>query len=132
MIPKTILALCAVSFASTTANEVKIDSGRIKGSASGGVASWKGIPFAEPPGKLEEWIAKIPDYDGGDGQLLHPKDLKPADRDALKKFLDKAFGTPAAPTIHIDDEDTMTASCKAIIDGKEMAEHPTTLKRVKS
>jgi hypothetical protein len=28
--------------------------------------------------------------------------------------------------------DTITASCKTIMDGKEIPEHPTTLKRVKS
>ena len=37
-----------------------------------------------------------------------------------------------AMTIRFDDGDTITCSCKAIMDGKEMAEHPTTLKRVKS
>jgi hypothetical protein len=37
-----------------------------------------------------------------------------------------------ALTINFDDADTITTSCKAFIDGKEMAEHPTTMKRVKS
>ena len=37
-----------------------------------------------------------------------------------------------ALSIHFDDADTITTSCKAIIDGKEMPDHPTTLKRVKS
>jgi hypothetical protein len=37
-----------------------------------------------------------------------------------------------ALTIRFDDADTITSSCKAIIDGKEAPEHPTTLKRVKS
>ncbi len=37
-----------------------------------------------------------------------------------------------ALSISFDDADTITTSCKAIMDGKEMAEHPTTLKRVKS
>lgn len=36
-----------------------------------------------------------------------------------------------ALSITFDDADTITSSCKAIMDGKEMAEHPTTLKRVK-
>ncbi len=36
-----------------------------------------------------------------------------------------------ALTITFDNPDTITTSCKAIINGKEMAEHPTTLKRVK-
>ena len=35
-----------------------------------------------------------------------------------------------ALTITFNDADTITTSCKAMMDGKEMAEHPTTLKRV--
>ena len=35
-------------------------------------------------------------------------------------------------TIQFDDADTITTRCKAIMDGKEMPEHPTTFKRVKS
>jgi hypothetical protein len=34
--------------------------------------------------------------------------------------------------IRFDDSDTITTSCRAIMDGKEVPEHPTTLKRVKS
>jgi hypothetical protein len=37
-----------------------------------------------------------------------------------------------ALSITFDDADTITASCTAIMDGKEMAEKPTILKRVKS
>ncbi|TAL06308.1 MAG: hypothetical protein EPO07_02055 [Verrucomicrobia bacterium] len=37
-----------------------------------------------------------------------------------------------AISIRFDDADTITTSCKAMINGKEEAEHPTTLKRVKS
>ena len=37
-----------------------------------------------------------------------------------------------ALSISFDDADTITTSCKAIMDGKELPEHPTTLKRVKS
>lgn len=37
-----------------------------------------------------------------------------------------------AMTIRFDDADTLTSSCKALMDGKEMPEHPVTLKRVKS
>ena len=35
-------------------------------------------------------------------------------------------------TLRFDDADTITSTCKAIIDGKEMADHPMILKRVKS
>ena len=34
-------------------------------------------------------------------------------------------------TLTFEDTDTITASCKAFMDGKEMPEHPTTMKRVK-
>ncbi|MES2922884.1 MAG: hypothetical protein V4819_15120 [Verrucomicrobiota bacterium] len=34
-------------------------------------------------------------------------------------------------TIRFEDADTISSSCKAIMDGKEMPEHATTLKRVK-
>jgi hypothetical protein len=37
-----------------------------------------------------------------------------------------------ALSITFDDADTITTSCKAIMDGKEMAEKPTTLKRVET
>ena len=37
-----------------------------------------------------------------------------------------------ALSIAFDDADTITTSCKAIMDGKDMPEKPTTLKRVKS
>jgi hypothetical protein len=37
-----------------------------------------------------------------------------------------------AMTIRFDDADTITGTCKAIMDGKEQADHPTTLKRVKT
>lgn len=36
-----------------------------------------------------------------------------------------------AVTINFDDADTISSSCKAIIDGKEVPEHATVLKRVK-
>lgn len=34
-------------------------------------------------------------------------------------------------TLTFDDADTITASCRAFMDGKEVPEHPTTMKRVK-
>jgi hypothetical protein len=37
-----------------------------------------------------------------------------------------------ALTIRFESADTITMTCKAIIDGKAMPEHPTTLKRVKN
>jgi hypothetical protein len=37
-----------------------------------------------------------------------------------------------ALTIRFDDAETITTTCKAIMDGKETEPHATTLKRVKS
>ncbi|MEW6306092.1 MAG: hypothetical protein AB1705_21655 [Verrucomicrobiota bacterium] len=65
--------------------------------------------------------------------------LKSADSQTLKFDFDKACGINAAKeshmhslTIRFDDAETITTTCKAFIDGKEMPEHPTTLKRVQT
>jgi hypothetical protein len=65
--------------------------------------------------------------------------LKSADGNTLKFDFDKTCGINPkkeshmhALTITFDDTDTITTSCKAIIDGKETEDHATTLKRVKS
>jgi hypothetical protein len=65
--------------------------------------------------------------------------LKSSDATTLKFDFDEACGINPekeshmhALTIRFEDTDTITTSCKAIIDGKEMEEHPTTLKRVKT
>jgi hypothetical protein len=65
--------------------------------------------------------------------------LKSADAKTLKFDFDKTCGINPkkeshmhALTLRFDDADTVTASCKAIMDGKEIPEKPTTLKRVKS
>lgn len=65
--------------------------------------------------------------------------LKSSDKKSIALDFDPKCGiNPAkeshmhALTIRFDNRDTITTSCKAIIDGKEMPEHPTTLKRVKS
>src|SRR3954465_6845434 len=64
--------------------------------------------------------------------------LKSSDAKTINFDLDKTCGVSAkeshmhALSIRFDDSDTITTSCKAIMDGKEMDEHSTTLKRVKS
>src|SRR5262245_54503383 len=65
--------------------------------------------------------------------------LKSSDEKTIKLDFDAACGINPekeshmhALTIHFDDADTITTSCKAIIDGKEQEDHATTLKRVKS
>ena len=65
--------------------------------------------------------------------------LKSSDAKTLKFDFDKTCGINPkkeshmhALTLRFDDADTITASCKAIMDGKEVPEKHTTLKRVKS
>jgi hypothetical protein len=64
--------------------------------------------------------------------------LKSADATSLTFDFDQACDIDPAKESHMhsmkiifNDANTITASCKAIVDGKEMPEHPTTLKRVK-
>lgn len=65
--------------------------------------------------------------------------LKSSDAKTIKFDFDATCGINPARESHMhalsitfDDADTITTSCLAIIDGKEMPEKPTTLKRVKS
>src|SRR6185295_5078992 len=65
--------------------------------------------------------------------------LKSSDATTLKFDFDKSCGIDTskeshmhALTLRFDDADTTTMSCQAIMNGKPMVEHPTTLKRVKS
>jgi len=65
--------------------------------------------------------------------------LKSSDPKTIRFDLDKNCGINTSKESHMhslaitfDNEDTITTSCKAMIDGKETDEHPTTLRRVKS
>ena len=65
--------------------------------------------------------------------------VKSADAKTIKFDFDSTCGINPnkeshmhALSITFDDADTITTSCKAIIDGKDQPEKPTTLKRVKS
>ena len=66
--------------------------------------------------------------------------LKSADANSLTFDFDAACCTIDAKkeshmhgmTIRFDDADTITSSCKALMDGKEVAGHPVTMKRLKS
>jgi hypothetical protein len=65
--------------------------------------------------------------------------LKSSDEKTIKFAFDKSCGINPkkeshmhALTLRFDDADTITASCKAFMDGKEVPEKPTTMKRVKS
>jgi hypothetical protein len=64
--------------------------------------------------------------------------LKSSDTKSLKFDFDPACGIDTATeshmhamTISFDDADTITTSCKAMMDGKEVPDHAMTLKRVK-
>jgi hypothetical protein len=64
--------------------------------------------------------------------------LDSADAKTLRFAFDKTCGINPKTESHMHaltltfvDADTITASCKAFMDGKEMPEHPTTMKRVK-
>jgi len=64
--------------------------------------------------------------------------LKSADAKTIKFDFDATCGINPKKESHMhalaitfNDTDTITTSCQAIMDGKEMPEHPTTLKRVK-
>lgn len=64
--------------------------------------------------------------------------FKSSDAKTIKFDFDKSCGINPKKESHMhalsitfDDADTITTSCKAIMDGKEMPEKPTTLKRVK-
>jgi hypothetical protein len=64
--------------------------------------------------------------------------LKSSDSKSIVLDFDKTCGIDPAKeshmhglTITFDDVDTITTSCKAFMDGKEVPDHATTLKRVK-
>ncbi len=65
--------------------------------------------------------------------------LKSSDANTLKFDFDETCGINPAKESHMhalaitfDDANTITTSCKSIIDGQEMTAHPTTLKRTDS
>jgi len=64
--------------------------------------------------------------------------FKSSDAKTIRFDFDKSCGINPKKESHMhalaitfDDADTITSSCKSIMDGKEAPEHPTTLKRVK-
>ncbi|MGA2738454.1 MAG: carboxylesterase family protein [Bryobacteraceae bacterium] len=63
--PRKLILFClaaAISHAAVpeTAKVVKVDTGRVKGAVSNGVAAFKGVPFAAPPVGALRWKAPQP------------------------------------------------------------------------
>jgi len=65
--------------------------------------------------------------------------LKSSDGNTLKFDFDENCGVNAEKethmhslTIKFEDADTVTSTCKALVEGKEMPDHPCTLKRIKA
>jgi hypothetical protein len=96
------------------------------------------------PGTPNEMVSMYYDQ-GGKLAMTHycimgnrPRMLLKSSDDKMIKFdFDKSCGINPkkeshmhALTITFNDANTITTSCKAMMDGKEMAEHPTTLTRV--
>jgi len=55
-----LFAAIAGSAAAAKVDEVRIESGELKGAIAGGVAAFKGIPFAAPPTGRNRWRAPQP------------------------------------------------------------------------
>lgn len=53
-------ALATIAFAGSRADEVRVETGRVKGMISDGIAAFKGIPFAAPPTGANRWRAPQP------------------------------------------------------------------------
>lgn len=87
-------------------------------------------------------------YDNKDGKLAMTHycvlgnrpamTLKSSDKKTIKFDFDATCGINPSKESHMhalsitfNDADTITTSCQAIMDGKELPEHPTTLKRAK-
>jgi para-nitrobenzyl esterase len=56
----SVLLLAGSAFAASAVDQVKIESGELKGAISNGVVSFKGIPFAAPPLGDLRWRAPQP------------------------------------------------------------------------
>jgi len=55
-----LLAALAASAAAATVDQVRIEGGALKGTISGGVVAFKGVPYAAPPTGQNRWRAPQP------------------------------------------------------------------------
>src|SRR3954467_3845450 len=112
--PRTILiaatlALGAPAIAATHAGPVAVtDPGKLAGAVEGGVASWKGIPFAAPPVGPLRWRAPQPaaswsgvrqatEYGHDCMQLPFPSDAAPLGTAPSEDCLYANVWKPTAP-----------------------------------
>ena len=83
-----VAAAMTMAYAATPSNEVKIDTGKLKGASKDGVTSFKGIPFAQPPVGDLRWrppqaakpwtdVRSAIDYGPDCAQLPFPGDAAP-------------------------------------------------------
>ena len=83
-----LFATVVSSAAAATVDEVRIESGELKGAIAGGVVAFKGIPYAAPPTGQNRWRAPQPvapwkgvrsagDYASDCMQLPFPSDAAP-------------------------------------------------------
>jgi para-nitrobenzyl esterase len=55
-----VMAVMATSTAIAASKVISVDGGKLRGSESAGISSWKGIPFAAPPLGANRWRAPQP------------------------------------------------------------------------
>jgi para-nitrobenzyl esterase len=88
MVARTMLALFGISLVFAGIEDVKIDSGRLKGVVNGRSVSWKGVPFAAPSVGENRWRPPQP--------VTPWKDVRPAGQFGAD-CMQKPFPGDAAP-----------------------------------
>ncbi len=133
---------CAIPSAAATADTARVDGGIVKGAASGGVAVFKGIPFAAPPVGDLRWrppqpaaawtgVRQATQYGADCMQLPFPSDAAPLGTPPAEDCLYMNVWTPA----HAAGERLPVmvwiygggfvngGSSPAVYDGAQFAEH---------
>jgi mono/diheme cytochrome c family protein len=76
------------------------------------------FPFAEPPGRLEEVVAAADGLEGG--KTVNPKEMKAAEREELRKYLDTTFGTPAEPKVAPSEDEAKEIAKDLLLDSEHL------------